>query len=68
MVGHSHLPRIPRVDEDRCYACRRCAARAECPVKAIVAIDPGESPFIDGNRCRGCLVCVPACPHRAIVA
>jgi MinD superfamily P-loop ATPase len=43
-------------------------ARKVCRVRAIVAIDPGESPFIDGNLCYGCLVCVPACPHEAIVA
>jgi len=56
------------VDVGRCQACRKCAARNVCRVKAIVTIDPGESPFIDGSLCYGCLVCVPACPHEAIVA
>ena len=68
MPSHSPPPKIPRVDEDRCHSCRKCAARRVCRVKAIVAIDPGDSPFIDGNLCYGCLVCVPACPHEAIVA
>ena len=68
MPSHPPPPKIPRVDEGRCQACRACAARRVCRVKAIVAIDPGESPFIDGSLCYGCLVCVPACPHEAIVA
>ena len=68
MSQHSPLPKLPRVDEGRCQACRTCAARKTCRTKAIVTVDPGEPPFIDGNRCYGCLVCVPACPHAAIVA
>ncbi|HUX75943.1 MAG TPA: 4Fe-4S binding protein [Anaerolineae bacterium] len=68
MPSHSPPPKIPRVDEGRCQACRKCAARKVCRVKAIVAIDPGESPFIDDSLCYSCLVCVPACPHEAIVA
>ena len=68
MPSHPPPPRIPRVDVGRCQACRKCAARKVCRVKAIVALDPGESPFIDGSLCYGCLVCVPACPHEAIVA
>jgi MinD superfamily P-loop ATPase len=56
------------VDDDRCQACRKCPARKVCKTKAIVAIDPGEPPFIDGNLCYGCLVCIPACPYEAIVA
>ena len=43
-------------------------ARKVCRVKAIVAIDPGQPPFIDGNNCYGCLVCMPACPYGAVVA
>jgi MinD superfamily P-loop ATPase len=54
------------VDERRCQACERCAARKACRSKAIVALDPGEPPFVDGNLCYGCLVCVPACPFEAI--
>jgi MinD superfamily P-loop ATPase len=65
---HPLPPRIPRVDESQCRVCRRCVARQACRVKAMVAIDPGEPPFVDGSRCYGCLVCVPACPHEAILA
>jgi len=56
------------VDEDRCQVCRKCPARKVCKTKAIVAIDLGEPSFVDGNLCYGCLVCIPACPHEAIVA
>jgi len=42
-------------------------ARKACRVKAILVIDPGEPPFIDGNLCYGCLACLPACPFEAIV-
>ncbi|RLC67822.1 MAG: hypothetical protein DRI48_01285 [Chloroflexi bacterium] len=67
MPDHPLPPKIPHVDESRCQACRKCEARKVCRVKAIVAIDPGEPLFIDGNLCYGCLVCVPSCPFGAIV-
>ncbi len=57
-----------RVDEALCRACRRCLARQACKVRAIVQIDPGEPPFVDGARCYGCRVCMPACPFGAIAA
>jgi len=68
MPDHPSPPRLPRVAEGRCQACLKCTARAVCRVKAIVAIDPGEPPFIDGNLCYGCLVCVLACPYGAVAA
>ena len=55
------------MDDDKCQACRKCAARKVCRVKALVAIDPGEPPFVDASRCYGCLICLPACPFEAIV-
>jgi len=67
MPDHPRPGKIPRVDDGRCRACRRCVARTVCRSKALVALDPGEPPFVDGNRCYGCLACVPACPHEAIV-
>jgi MinD superfamily P-loop ATPase len=68
MIDHPRPPKIPQVDEERCQACRKCGARDACRVKAILFLDPGESPFIDGSLCYGCLACVPACPLEAIVA
>lgn len=58
---------VPRVVDGLCQACRKCVARGVCRSKAILQIDPGEPPFIDGNLCYGCQVCIPACPYGAIV-
>jgi len=57
---------VPRVDDERCNACRKCLARSVCRTRAILQIDPGELPFIDGNLCYGCLACIPVCPQGAI--
>lgn len=67
MLDHPSPTKIPRVNDDKCRVCAKCPAREECKVKAIVALDPGEAPFIDGSRCHGCMVCIPACPFDAIV-
>ena len=66
MLDHPSPPKVPRVAEDLCQACAKCEAREVCRVKALVAIDPGEPPFVDGSLCYGCLVCIPACPFEAI--
>ncbi len=68
MPDHPPPAKMPHVVDERCQACRKCVARRVCRTKAIVAIDPGEPPFIDPNLCYGCLICVPACPNQAIVA
>ncbi|MGQ9521653.1 MAG: ATP-binding protein [Anaerolineae bacterium] len=66
MPDHPLPTRIPQVAVDLCRACRRCHAREVCRSKALRAVDPGEPPWVDGNRCYGCLACVPACPFGAI--
>ncbi len=66
MPDHPLPPRIPQVAVDLCRACRRCPAREVCRSKALRAVDPGEPPWVDGNRCYGCLACVPVCPFGAI--
>lgn len=68
MGGGFHFPqsRIPAIDQQFCLACQRCAARVLCRPKAIIQIDPGEPPAIDGARCLGCLACILACPSQAI--
>jgi MinD superfamily P-loop ATPase len=58
----------PRIDEERCRACRKCLARQVCRTRAIMTQDPGEPPFVDASRCYGCRACVKACPFEAIVA
>ena len=55
------------IDEGRCRVCARCLAKSACRGGAIRVIDRDEAPVIDMARCRGCLVCVPACPTGAVV-
>lgn len=56
----------PQVVDELCQGCAKCAARAVCKTKALVQVDPGEAPLVDGARCYGCYKCVPACPYGAI--
>ncbi len=55
-----------KIDPEICQCCERCEAARVCRMKAIVQIDPGEQPYIEGSRCRDCWICVPACPHGAV--
>lgn len=57
----------PRVLDERCRACERCVARRVCRTKALVQVDSGEAPVVNGATCYGCYKCVPACPFGAIV-
>jgi MinD superfamily P-loop ATPase len=58
---------IPHVVDELCQVCGKCLARKVCRTKAILQIDRDEPPFIDASLCYGCRVCIPACPHGAIV-
>jgi MinD superfamily P-loop ATPase len=58
---------ILHVVDELCHACRQCLARTVCKSKAIIQLDPDESPFIDASRCYGCHLCITTCPHQAIV-
>lgn len=66
-LGKAPAGAVPHVVVELCNACRKCLARSVCRTKAILQIDPGEPPFIDGNLCYGCLACIPVCPQGAIV-
>ncbi len=55
------------IDDRRCQACTPCLAAQACTVRAIVPLDPGESPYLDVRRCYDCRLCVPACPVEAII-
>jgi MinD superfamily P-loop ATPase len=68
MIQHPQPPKVPQINDELCQACSKCAARKACKTKAILALDPGEPPFVDANLCYGCLVCVPACPFEAVAA
>lgn len=64
-IGHSSPPLA--IDYDRCHACPDCFARRKCRGGAFRVIDKGEPPVLDTSNCWGCLLCVIACPHGAIV-
>jgi MinD superfamily P-loop ATPase len=66
-LGKAPAAAVPHVMDELCNKCRKCLARSVCRTKAILQIDPGEPPFIDGNLCYGCLACIPVCPQGAIV-
>lgn len=59
-------PIFLHIDEKLCRTCSRCLAAGVCTVRAIVRIDPGETPYIDFTRCYDCRLCLPACPFGAI--
>ena len=57
---------ILRVDMYTCQTCSTCQARAVCRTRAIVQYERGDLPVINHERCRACMVCIPACPFGAV--
>jgi len=57
---------ILRVAPNLCHTCATCRARRVCKTRAIVQFERGDLPIIEASRCRGCLICLPACPFGAI--
>jgi len=55
------------IDDTVCRRCPPCEAAQACRGNAIITLDPGDSPFVDMSRCWGCLLCVAACPHDAVI-
>ena len=65
------LARMPRsirirINYDLCQACEACSAIKSCKTRAIVQPDPGESPYLDIERCRDCSICLDFCSFAAI--
>ncbi len=58
----------PRIDYERCQACKKCVSAKKCRFKAIIRIDRDEPPAIDASRCNGCDACVQDCPFDAIIS
>ncbi len=56
---------IPYVEPTKCRGERCALCRQNCPFEAISADERGVS--IDGGACRGCGVCIGACPRGAII-
>jgi heterodisulfide reductase subunit A len=54
---------IAEVDQDFCFACRRC--EKECPKGAINVNEEGIA-IVDEINCDGCGVCASSCPTKAI--
>jgi len=57
---------ILRVDLHVCQTCVQCQARTVCKTRAIVQYERGDLPAIDATRCRGCMICIAACPFGAL--
>ena len=57
---------ILRIDTYACQTCSACQARLVCKTRAIVQYERGDLPAIDAGRCRGCMICIPACPFGAV--
>ncbi|MBI4333386.1 MAG: 4Fe-4S dicluster domain-containing protein [Chloroflexi bacterium] len=48
-----------------CMHCRNAPCLTACPDGAIVRREDGIV-FIDGSKCSGCELCLPACPYNVI--
>lgn len=57
---------LAHVDIKKCDGHEKCHARKECPTKALIQLDPGETVIVSGDLCHGCGDCIAACPHHAI--
>lgn len=53
--------RIPKIDKNKCVACKICEER--CPAQAI---DIDNDKYIDYSKCIRCYVCHEVCPQDAI--
>ena len=51
------------VDQEYCVACLACVR--DCPYHAAAIAEEGVA-FIEPAECRGCGICVSACPRAAI--
>ena len=68
MAGQEGLRMRPdvQIDPRLCHTCERCQARSVCKTRAIRQLEPADLPIVEVERCRGCLVCLPACPYGAV--
>jgi len=57
---------ILRIDTQLCQTCSTCQPRLVCRSRAIVQYERGDLPVVEHSRCRGCLVCIRACPFAAV--
>ena len=62
------LQKFSVVDASKCAKCEVCLAAEQCPRKAIEREEPGDIPFVNQLKCKGCLTCIKSCPYTAIRA
>jgi len=55
---------IPRIDNDKCTYCRKCAEW--CEYNAIVVIPPVQFAEVNGSLCHSCGACLVACEFDAM--
>lgn len=56
----------PVIDYEACRSCDPCEAKLVCKTRAIVKLDPDETPYIALERCSGCSACIGACAYGVI--
>ena len=54
------------IEVTACRTCDTCSARRACKTRAIQQLERGDLPMVESDRCLGCLLCIPACPHGAV--
>lgn len=57
----------PEINYSLCQSCNPCEARLACKTRAVMQIDPDDSPYIELGRCNSCAACVTACNYGAIL-
>lgn len=56
--------RIPKLNEEKCRQCKKCAVEVECPMSAA-AVSENKMPVFDEEICNNCGRCITKCPFGA---
>lgn len=56
--------RLPKLNEEKCHHCKKCAMEMECPMKAV-AVDETGTPRYNEEICNHCGRCIRKCPFGA---
>jgi TPP-dependent indolepyruvate ferredoxin oxidoreductase alpha subunit len=56
------------IDPTICKSCDPCAVEMKCEQKnVVIREDRADKPWIDFNKCRGCMKCKQFCEYNAIL-